>query len=320
MNIILNKPELNSKTKIRKKLEEFITVFKDISRYYNEDEVFNLILSVIRINEANIVDIEKVRTRIQYIIDTEKIKYWIEKRLLRNTIQISTDDKELLKLLIFSLAMPYKMLKGETKATMSEKVRRREEKYFGQIFSDTFVGKIGKVVFKQFAKDKLGKDLILDWSISTEIETFKSDITNSKKIVSIKSTDTLESIWAEAPKNADYGIFVKVALPKDFFMKILAHISSLKKLLNFVEERLDKNDDVADLISFVEKTAYEEKMIIKGYVCGFFETSSNTLKMRGDELPFLGEVHEDKHLIECNKIRYSYDDWKTLFTNVLTNS
>ena len=66
----------------------------------------------------------------QYIVDPEKIKSWIEKRLVPNTIQISTDDKELLKLLIFSLAMPYKMLKGETRATMTEKIRRGEERYF----------------------------------------------------------------------------------------------------------------------------------------------------------------------------------------------
>jgi hypothetical protein len=140
--------------------------------------------------------------------------------------------------------------------------------------------------------------------------------------VSIKSTDTLESIWAEAPTTAEYGIFVKVALPKDFFMKILAHISSLKKLLNFVKDKMKdnlvENNNIADLIHFIEETAYEEKMTINGYVCGFFETSEHTLKRKGHELPYLGEVHEDKHLIECNRIMFSDDDWNEFFKSVLS--
>lgn len=84
---------------------------------------------------------------------------------------------------------------------------------------DTFIGKIGEIAFKKFAKQKFGREINLDWEISREISTFKSDIIDSTEIVSIKSTDTLESIWAEAPTTAKYGIFVKVALPKDFFMK-----------------------------------------------------------------------------------------------------
>ncbi|PIU65123.1 MAG: hypothetical protein COS84_07365 [Armatimonadetes bacterium CG07_land_8_20_14_0_80_40_9] len=322
MKITFTKTELNSKSKIKEKLEEFISSDKDISRCYNENELFSLILSAIRVNEANIVDIEKVRNRTQYIIDTEKIKYWIERRLLPNTIQISTDDKELLKLLIFSLAMPYKMLKGETRATMSEKTRRGKERDFEQIFSDTFVGKIGEVVFKQFAKDKLGKDLTLDWSISREIETFKSDIMNSKKIVSIKSTDTLESIWAEAPKNADYGILVKVSLPKDFFMKILAYISSLEKLLNFVKEKIQKDvtsGDTIDLVNFIKETAYGEQMVIKAFTCGFFKTSTGTFKRKGDKLLYIGgefEIYEDKHLVKCNELKFAEQEWGNFFNEI----
>jgi len=151
MIITLTKTDLNSKLRIRRKLERFIPVFKDISKYYNEDEIFSLVLSIIRVNEMNIVGIEKVRNRVKYNIDTEKIKYWIEKRLVPNTIKISLDNKEFLKLIAFSLAMPYKMIKDETKATMSEKVQRGKQRDFDQIFSDTFIGKIGEVVFKQIS-------------------------------------------------------------------------------------------------------------------------------------------------------------------------
>lgn len=322
MKIVFTTTEYNSQTKIRKKLEEFISVFKDTSKYYNEDEIFSLILSAIRVNELNIIEIEKIRNRTQYIVDTEKIKYWTDKRLFPNTVQIGTDDKELLKLLIFSLAMPYKMLKGETRATMSEKVRRVEGRYFEQIFSNVFKEKIGEVIFKHYAKQKFGREITLDWGISREIETFKSDIMNSKKVVSIKSTDTLESIWAEAPKNADYGILVKVSLPKDFLMKILAYISSLEKLLDFVKEKIQKDitaSDTMDLVNFIKEAAYGEQMAIKAFTCGFFKTSELTFKHKGDKLPYIGgefEIYEDKHLVKCNELRFSEQDWRDFFKDI----
>lgn len=322
MKIAFTKTELNSKTKIRKKLKQSISIFKDISRYYNEDEIFSLILSAIRANEMNIVHIETVRNRLQYIVDTERIKYWIERKLLPNTVQIGIDDRELLKLLIFSLAMPYKMLKGETRATMSEKVRRGKERNFEQIFSDTFVGKIGEVVFKQFVLHKLGKEITLDWNISREIETFNSDIVNSKKIVSIKSTDTLVSIWAEAPKNADYGILIKVSLPKDFFMKILAYISSLEKLLNFVKEKIQKDttaSETMNMVDFIKEIAYGEQMEIKAFICGFFKTSKSTFKSQGDKLSYIGgefDIYENKHLVKCDELKFSEQDWKNFLKDI----
>jgi len=315
MKIVFTKTDLNNKIKIRRKLEKFIPEFKETSRYYNENEIFSLVLSAIRANEVNIVEIQQIAKRTQFVVDTEKIRHWIEGILLPNTIQINTDDKELLKLLIFSLAMPYKMLKGETRATMSEKVRRGKERDYEQIFSDTFVGKIGEVVFKQFANKKFGKDITLDWSISREIESFKTDIVDSNKIVSIKSTDTLESIWAEAPKNADYGIFIKVSLPKDFLMKILAYISSLEKLLNYVQEKIQKDvtaSDTMDLVSFIKDTVYEEQMTIKAFTCGFFKTSNNTFKRQGDKLSYIGgqyEVYEDKHIVNCTELKISEQEW-----------
>lgn len=322
MTIIFTKTALNNRTEIKGKLESFISIFKNISKNYNEDEIFRLVLSAIGVNEMNVVDIRKIKSRMQYVIDPEKIKSWIERRLVPNTLQISTEDKELLKLLIFSLAMPYKMLKGETRATMNEKVRRGEERYFEQIFSNIFKGKIGEVVFKQFARQKFGRDTTLDWGISREIETFKSDIVGSRKIVSIKSTDTLESIWAEAPKEADYGVLVKVSLPKDFLMKILAHISSLEKLLNFVKEKIQKDmtaSDTMDLVNFIKETAYGEQMAIKGFTCGFFKTSESTFKHKGDKLPYIGgefEVYEDKHLIKCNELKFSEQDWEDFFRDI----
>jgi len=321
MKVIFTKTEWRTKSAIREKLSDYVSSFKEASIYYREDDIFNLVLSALRANESSIVNIEIAENREKHVVDIERIIDWIEKKVVPNTVKIGPDEIDLLKLMIFSLAMPYKMLKGETRATMTEKTRRTKKRDFEQVFSDTFIGKIGEIAFRKFAKQRFDRDINLDWEISTEISTFKSDIIGSKGIVSIKSTDTLESIWAEAPTTAEYGIFVKVALPKDFFMKILAHISSLKKLLNFVKDRMKdnvENNDITDLVNFIEETAYEEKMAINGYIGGFFKASGHTLKKKGEELPYLGEVHEDKHLIECNKLLYLDKDWDELFMNVLS--
>jgi len=316
MMITFSNTELKTKSKIRIKLASYIPSFSATANY-SEDAIFHLVLSAIRANEWNILNTTKYRGREAYNLDVQRVKSWIKEKVVPNTVIIKTDEVDLLKLTIFSLAMPYKMLKGETRATMTEKTRRTKKRDFEQIFSDTFIGKIGEIAFKKFVKEKFSKDISLDWDISTDIRAFKTDIVGSKEIVSIKSTDTLESIWAEAPSLAKYGVFIKVAMPKDFFMKILAHISSLKKLLRYVEERLEKDDNISDLLKYVEQTAYEEEMAIKACVCGFFVTSQGTLKHKGQELPFLGEVHEDKHLIEYNKLKYTAVDWNQFFLTIL---
>jgi len=320
MIISCTKTELNSKPKIRAKLAEVVSECNKLFGC-SEDETFSLILSAIRAEEWNIVSIEEYGNRKLYNIDSDRIKSWINEKVIPNTVQVKTEDVDLLKLTVFSLAMPYKMLKGETKATMTEKIGRSKRRDFQQIFSDTFIGKIGEIAFKKFIKDKFGKELDLDWEISKAITKYESDIVGSKKVVSIKSTDTLESIWAEAPKPAEYGIFIKVVLPKDFFMKILAHISSLKKFLRFVEDRINKQDKMQNMLKFIEETAYREEMIIKAYVCGFFETSGSTLRSKGEKLEYLGskyEVYENKHVIKCDKLKYRLEDWKSIFLPLIT--
>lgn len=241
----------------------------------------------------------------------------IVEKIVANTVIFKPDDVDILRLLVFSLAKSYKKIKDVSEINITEDVNREKERYFGQIFSDTFIGKIGEIAFKKFLLDKFAHKIDLDWEINAQIAGFKSDIPGSKMIVSIKSTDTLDSIWAEAPQNAEIGIFVKVAIPKDFFMKILAHISSLKKFLRFVEERLEKNDSVSGLLNFIEETAYGEEMQIKACVLGYYKTAPEFLKRKGEEIPFLGEVHEDKFMIEYNRLLSTDSDWLTFIKTAL---
>lgn len=180
MTITLSKTDLRNKSRLRKTLNEHIRLWKGISGPYNEDQIFSLILSAIRANEMNMVEIQGTKNRVIYNLDDNKVRFWIENKLLPNTLEISVDDNELLNLLILSLAMPYKMFKGETKATTTEKVRRGKKRDFEQIFSDTFVGKIGEVAFKHFAKEKFNKNLTLDWRIGKEIRFFSKRVAKNE--------------------------------------------------------------------------------------------------------------------------------------------
>jgi len=319
MRLRLTKTELKSKKKTREKFNDYLS--RLMVSQYTEDEIFYLILSAIRANDWNIDSISRKGRAEYHNINIERIKDWLENKVIPNTVEIKADEVDLLKLLVFSLAMPYKMLKSQTRATMTEKVRRTKKRNFEQIFSDHFIGKIGEIAFRKFVRQKFNRDINLDWEIGTEISTFKSDVIGASKIVNIKSTDTLESIWAEAPTTADYGIFVKVALPKDFFLKILAHISSLRKLLSFANTRfkegLSANDNVFDLVKFIENSAYDEELRIKGFICGYFETSNNNLKNMGEMLDYLGEVHGDKHLVPFNELKYTEEDYRSLFDKLL---
>lgn len=212
------------------------------------------------------------------------------------------------------------MFGGETRATLTELVQRTKKRDYLQIFSDQFIGKIGEVAFKQYAKEKFNQDIKLDWKIGMERKEFDSDIVNSKKTVSIKATDTLESIWAKTGigENSDYGIFVKVTLPKDFFIKILSNISSFKKLIDYISSKIKENgDDMASLLEYIEKTAYKEKLNIKAFICGYFKPNKKTLRKKGESLAFIGEVHNDTHMIECIKLKYSKKDWELFFKDAL---
>lgn len=317
MIIRLTKTNLGKKREIRRALGDYLTEYSRESGYYSNEEIGSLIISALRVGDGDILSVEEKKWQPKQLIDTDMIIPWIRENLVPNTVILETDDPDLLRLAIFSLAMPYKMFQGTTRATATEKTRRSKQRDFEQIFSDTFIGKIGEIAFKKFLLDKFAHKIDLDWEINAQIAGFKSDIPGSKMIVSIKSTDTLDSIWAEAPQNAEIGIFVKVAIPKDFFMKILAHISSLKKFLRFVEERLEKNDSVSGLLNFIEETAYGEEMQIKACILGYYKTAPEFLKRKGEEIPFLGEVHEDKFMIEYNRLLSTDSDWLTFIKTAL---
>jgi hypothetical protein len=53
-------------------------------------------------------------------------------------------------------------------------------------------------------------------------------------------------------------------------------------------------------------------MTIKAFNCGFFETSKANFRQKGSKLDFLVgefEIYEDKHLVKCNELKYSKQNW-----------
>ncbi|HHT9120422.1 MAG TPA: hypothetical protein ACFYD3_07760 [Candidatus Hypogeohydataceae bacterium YC41] len=75
-----------------------------------------------------------------------------------------------------------------------------------------------------------------------------------------------------------------------------------------------------DLVNFIKETAYGEQMAIKAFTCGFFKTSESTLMHKGDKLPYIGgefEIYEDKHLVKCNELKFSEQDWGDFFRDIL---
>lgn len=104
-------------------------------------------------------------------------------------------------------------------------------------------------------------------------------------------------------------------------MKILAHISSLEKLLNFVKEKAQidvPSSGTVELIRYIKESAYGEMTII-AFNCGFFETSKSNFKLKGFKIPFLEgeyEIYEDKFAVKCDELSYSSKDWDIFFKEV----
>lgn len=317
--IVFTKTELRSRKKTTAKVGPYLKQLQSVLGPYDQDEILRHIISEIRLalisGGSEILGQVRTKARSRYIMDINRVKEWIQNRLVPNTVIVTLDQEELLRLLAFSLAMPYKMFAGETRATITELVRRTKGRDFQQIFSDHFIGRIGEVAFKQFAYEKFRRDIVLDWRIGKELQAFQSDIVSSKRKVSIRSTDTLESIWADAPPTADYGVSVKVSVAKDFFMKILAHISSLRKLLEYIRQRVDVKEDSAlsELLDYIEKEAFRSGFSAKAFICGFFRTSDFNVVKKGEELAFLGEVEQDKYFVPYSRLSYQFDDWNKFF-------
>jgi hypothetical protein len=235
---------------------------------------------------------------------------------LPNTVIVRLDDKDIIKLLIFSIEITFQMFVGGTKATVSAKGFRERRRTFESILVDQFVGKLGEVMVKKFLESNFPKIRIeLDWEISRQIEKYKNDIINAKKKVSIKSSPALAGVWAEADIGYDYGITVKCSVPQPTILQFFIEICGFSRLLDFAEDKIPSKDVLfREYLDEMRKRIKdykcgEIKTFLKGIICGYFKTSRSLLKIKGEKLDYLGVVREERYLLPIKDLKWTQDDW-----------
>jgi len=269
------KGDLNNATKFKEKLSGYIQSLKSLIQNipFNDDELSDLLLSACRGNDFNVIESKGNKI----FLNEDSVLNWIKNKLLPNTFIVRLDDKDIIKLLIFSIEITFQMFAGGTKVTVSAKGFRERRRTFESILVDQFVGKLGEVMVKKFLESNFPKIRIeLDWEISRQIEKYKNDIINAKKKVSIKSSPALAGVWAEADIGYDYGITVKCSVPQPTILQFFIEICGFSRLLDFAEDKIPSKDVLfREYLDEMRKRIKdykcgEIKTFLKGIICGYF--------------------------------------------------
>jgi len=320
---------LNSKTAVKrlsKILENILNelpIPSDIRRLYTVEELKSLILSACKTDDFDVCKVYKSGNKIVVEYNEEQIFKWINEKLIPNTEILTFEDEEIIKLFLFSLEFAFSMFEGKTKATKTQKGFRERERDIETIITNTFIGLLGEVGLKHFLKRNFGIEITLDRTISTDIWQYKSDITNAKKYISVKTTPNLEAVWAECPLGYDYGIFVKAVVPSGILLQAFAYVCGFKRLLDFSKEKIkEKEEEIKIIIENLEKRIFVQrcgnlKTSFKTFICGFFKPEESMLKKLKEELPYLGEVREERYLIPISKLLFRKEDWEAFIKNAL---
>jgi hypothetical protein len=315
------KGELNKVIKFKEKIFGYIQNLRSIVQKipFDDDELSALLLSACRSNDFNVIS----RRGKKMFLNEDKILEWIKKKLLSNTVIVRLDDEDIMRLLIFCIEITYQMFEGGTKATVSAKGFRERKRTFESILADQFTGKLGEIMVKKFLEENFPKIKIeLDWRISKEINKHKNDIINAKKNVSIKSSPNLAGIWAEADIGYDYGITVKCSVPRHPILQFFIEVCGFTKLLNFAENRIPVNDDLfknylSEIRERIKKYKCERmQTYLKGIICGYFKTSDYKAIKKGEKLPYLGTVKEERYLVPINELKWTKDSWEEFLKDV----
>lgn len=320
---VISKSDLDSPSKFREKLEECIVglrnkILKQYNIEFETEEIGDLLLSVCRSNDLNVVRQKGNKIFLEEIC----LQEWIDKKLIPNTVIVNLDDEDVLRLLIFCLEITYRMFSGGTKATVTQKGFRERRRTFESILVDQFVGKLGEIFVKKFLEKNFSVNIELDWEISTKIEKYRNDIINAKKRISIKSSPALAGIWAEADLGYDYGIMVKCSVPQQPILQFFIEVCGFSRLLDFAEKKIPPQNGLfkeylRELKERIKKYKCGEfQTSLKGFICGYFKTSEYTPVKKGITLPYLGEVREERYLVQINELRWTIEEWKGFLEDV----
>jgi len=316
------KSELDSPKKFERKFGKYLQdIKKQISKAgidFEDEELNSLILSACRANDLNIIKCKGSKR----FLDESQLLTWVNKKLLPNTVVLSLDDEDIIRLLIFCIEITYQMFAGGTRATVTQKGFRERRRTFETILVDQFSGKLGEVMLKKFLERNFQTTVELDWGISTQIEKYKNDIINATKKVSIKSSPALAGIWAEADIGYDYGICVKCSIPQPTILQFFIEACGFSRLLDFAENRIPPQDtrfkeylkEIRERIKSYKCGEIQTRL--KGFICGYFKTSHYKPIKKGEVLPYLGEVREERYLVPINELKYTLNDWAIFLKDI----
>ena len=319
----ISKTILNSPSRFKKKEQRYIQNLVDIIKekygiIFNFDELGDLLLSICRINDFNVIKTQGQKL----VIKEENVSRWIDKKLVPNTVIINIGDEDVIRLLIFCIEITYQMFEGGTKATVTQKGFRERRRTFESILIDQFVGKLGEIIVKKFFKKKFSAKIELDWEISREIKKYRNDIINAKKKVSIKTSPNLAGVWAEADLGYDYGISVKCSVPQPTLLQFFIEVCGFSRLLDFAETKIPPSDEkFKNYLREIRRRIKDYKCgeiqtRLKGFINGYFKTSEHKPVKEGKILQYLGKVRETRYLVPINKLRYTLEDWKSFLKEI----
>lgn len=302
-----------------------VNVIKELKRnvktlfdVYSEKETFEILTSLARVGEP-FASISKIDKKVEVSWNIENVVRFIKDTIIPNTLLLDYKDRDVIELLMFSMEFAFSMLEGNTKATKTQKGFRERNRDVETVMVNTFVGLIGEVGLRKFLKEKFSVEIELDRSIGTDISQYKSDIVNSKKPVSIKTTPNLKAVWAECPIGYDVGVFVKVSVPEAVFINALAQVCAFRKLVDFSKQVLGESH----ILKNIEHRLYYDKCgaiknVIKCFICGYMETEGLEPTEKGEKLLYLGEVKEKRYLLEFTKLKSAEKDWKIFVERFLS--
>lgn len=305
---------LKNPTKFKEKIGEYVNRLIENNRdtiVFNFDELSEILLSACRMNDFNILS----SIGNKKYLNEDMAEKWITERLLPNTVVMNFSDEDIIRLLLFCFEITYQMFGGGTRATVSAKGFRERRRTFESIVVDQFTGKLGEIMLKRFLENRFSVNIELDWEISRQIEKYRNDIVNAKKKISIKTSLSLAGIWAEADRDYDYGVMVKCSVPEPTILQFFIEVCGFSRLLNFAESRIPSSDDIfKGYIDGMRERIKDYKCgeivsKLKGFICGYFKTSDYEPIEVGKKLDYLGEVREERYLLQIKELKYTNEDW-----------
>ncbi len=139
-------------------------------------------------------------------------------------------------------------------------------------------------------------------------------------MVSIKSSPTLAGIWAEAPIGYDFGVYVKCSVPQATIIQFFIEACGFSKLLDYASSKIPATDErfssyLKDISERIRRYKCGEfQTTLKGVVCGYFETSNQSLIPEGAKLDYLGVVREERYFSKLSDLKWGLNDWKEFRT------